>query len=755
MQLEMGETMGDIDEDTKTSTEGSEDSIQSKACLGRHPITPASKNKRKQSDKTLKWLEDNYCVCEGVCLPRCILYAHYLDFCRRETLEPACAATFGKMIRQKFPNLTTRRLGTRGHSKYHYYGIGIKESSEYYHTIYSGKGLTRFSGSKSKNEGGFTRKYSLSSKTGTLLPEFPDASSFNFPPHLSADKVKTLLMMYKTHCQCILDTAISGNFDEIQSYLLHFWQGLPDHLLPLVEEEVIIDILVACDWLLYKTLNDVLIPATMQEMSETLLCDIRNFAVLWKSWVESSLENLPEIVARIRVPAATLFSQTMKRQLSFLHLAQTVRPVLYDARQVKTMIEDVEKIDLTFISSQAFYTTANDNDQDYDLNLEFLKELKEQLHKQATVEAFIEWLDIIVEQKVIKISKQNGRSMKKRAQDFLLKWSYFGARILHNMTLNNAVSFGSLHLMQMLLNEYVALAIESQFIQEKEAELQTQLQRHMKSESNTRQFSGTPSSCFLASRHQQCHSLSSEDESDSKKVLTTFLHPSFVTASTNKESVICNYEYNEASQSANRVHRNTHHHSDDHLYGHEYSSGGYHSPINTAPYQNDTYFYQRQQPMVSSSDMTAYCVGGLNNEFNITAFAPNGTNVSNSDVYYQQPSIEHYDEDVGYLDSRENNYSTLINGSGSVVPLVSRLSDERMGEYHHKGHHYEIDPENRENRWFISTTNMDEQSVGMDGSVYGIERPNSQTQMENQSGQMLINYQSFNHMETALDSFHS
>ena len=42
-------------------------------------------------------LEENYCICEGVCLPRNVLYNHYLDFCRRENLEPACAATFGKV----------------------------------------------------------------------------------------------------------------------------------------------------------------------------------------------------------------------------------------------------------------------------------------------------------------------------------------------------------------------------------------------------------------------------------------------------------------------------------------------------------------------------------------------------------------------------------------------------------------------------------------------------------------------------------
>lgn len=41
-------------------------------------------------------------------------------------------------------------------------------------------------------------------------------------------------------------------------------------------------------------------------------------------------------------------------------------------------------------------------------------------------------------------SKQNGRSFKKRAQEYLLKWSFFGARVMHNLTLNNAQSFGKL-----------------------------------------------------------------------------------------------------------------------------------------------------------------------------------------------------------------------------------------------------------------------------------------------------------------------
>ncbi|GAB1605060.1 DNA-binding protein RFX6-like [Argonauta hians] len=471
------------------------------------------RDKKKQTALTLQWLEDNYCICDGVCLPRCILYAHYLDFCRQEILEPACAATFGKTIRQKFPHLTTRRLGTRGHSKYHYYGIGIRETSQYYHSVYSGKGLTRFSGCKLKNEGGFTRKYSLSSKTGTLLPDFPNAQYLILTEEVSREKVETFIMMYKTHCQCILDTAINSNFEEIQNFLLHFWQGLPDHLLPLVKNQVIIDIICICDSILYKVLIEVLIPATMQEMPEILMCDIRNFANHWENWLSSALENLPDQLTEHKLPVAHRFSQSLKRQTSFLHLAQTARPVLYDVHMVNQMIADVDRVDLSCIGSQALYTDT-DCEHDMELNAEFLQEFKELLRKQATVEAFTEWLDAVVEHKVVKPSKQNGRSFKKRAQEFLLKWSFLlrvsvsflkmiCRTLFFDLNFNYSLT-ASVHLIRMLMDEYVLLAVESQMYEEKAAELQLILDKHMNADDKgVRQnfSSSAPGTCFLANRN--------------------------------------------------------------------------------------------------------------------------------------------------------------------------------------------------------------------------------------------------------------
>ncbi|XP_067338653.1 DNA-binding protein RFX6 [Channa argus] len=500
----------------------------------RKTISQIIKDKKKQTQLTLQWLEENYIVCEGVCLPRCILYAHYLDFCRKEKLEPACAATFGKTIRQKFPLLTTRRLGTRGHSKYHYYGIGIKESSAYYHSVYSGKGLTRFSGSKLKSEGGFTRKYSLSSKTGTLLPDFPSAQHLLLQGNISREKVDTLIMMYKTHCQCILDNAINVNFQEIQNFLLHFWQGMPDHLLPLLENPVIVDIFCVCDSILYKVVTDVLIPATMQEMPESLLADIRNFAKHWEHWLASSLENLPECLAAKKLPIARRFVSSLKRQTSFLHLAQIARPALFDQAVVTSMVLDIDSVDLSSISSQPLLSVNATGDQDPDIYSEYdsitvFRELKELLRKNATVESFIEWLDSVVEHKVIKPGKQSGRSLKKRAQDFLLRWSFFGARVMHNLTLNNASSFGSFHLIRMLLDEYILLALETQFNNDKEQDLQNLLDKYMKNaDASKAAFLASPSSCFLANRNKTTAAM---DQSVKNESLG---EPAYMSLSTNQ-----------------------------------------------------------------------------------------------------------------------------------------------------------------------------------------------------------------------------
>ena len=95
---------------------------QSRAIHSKHYSSNKTGTDRKllrphSTPATLLWLEENYEIADGVCIPRSTLYMHYVDFCSKNCIQPVNAASFGKIIRQQFPQLTTRRLGTRGQSR--------------------------------------------------------------------------------------------------------------------------------------------------------------------------------------------------------------------------------------------------------------------------------------------------------------------------------------------------------------------------------------------------------------------------------------------------------------------------------------------------------------------------------------------------------------------------------------------------------------------------------------------------------------
>lgn len=85
-----------------------------------------NKNAEQRALHACEWLTSIYEPQENVSMPRSVLYDHYLEASAVTGHEPVNSATFGKLLRAVFPTLRTRRLGTRGNSKYHYYGIGIR-----------------------------------------------------------------------------------------------------------------------------------------------------------------------------------------------------------------------------------------------------------------------------------------------------------------------------------------------------------------------------------------------------------------------------------------------------------------------------------------------------------------------------------------------------------------------------------------------------------------------------------------------------
>ncbi|KTG43335.1 hypothetical protein cypCar_00006700 [Cyprinus carpio] len=219
-----------------------------------------SADKKLSSGPQVQWLLDNYETAEGVSLPRSTLYCHYLLHCQEQKLEPVNAASFGKLIRSVFMGLRTRRLGTRGNSKYHYYGLRIKASSSLLRLMedqqhlamrqqpFSQKqrlkpvqkvegitnGMSSGSGQQQQQQqsSGLSdistqvQQYQQFLDASRALPEFPDVDLQDraLPEGIELEHLKSFQLLYREHCEAILDVMVNLQFPLVETLWKTFWR---------------------------------------------------------------------------------------------------------------------------------------------------------------------------------------------------------------------------------------------------------------------------------------------------------------------------------------------------------------------------------------------------------------------------------------------------------------------------------------------------------------------------------------------------
>ncbi|XP_033103858.1 transcription factor RFX4-like [Anneissia japonica] len=334
---------------------------------------------RLQTVLTLQWLMENYETCESYSVPRCVVYDQYTDFCASNSFNPLNPATFGKLIRQVFVNLKTRRLGIRGQSKYHYYGIRVKRTSELSHSdehftsepklpkhtlVPSNLMITDIDNTIKPNKNQSTMDSttedspvagpvdrSLSPVTAlglALIPQFPKAFMLKSLPSIAnLDKVDTFLTEYRTHCEYLLEAILKGKFSEIFSQMVIFWENLSAANLQLLKMGYLAGTIKFCDILLYKTIISILIPGTTLEVPQSLLKAVRIFAKDFRSKLSKHIQELPTKVFEAKNEAATSFVKLLVRKTTLSHIAQATRAILKNSRAVKMMRADWrEKTDL-------------------------------------------------------------------------------------------------------------------------------------------------------------------------------------------------------------------------------------------------------------------------------------------------------------------------------------------------------------------------------------------------------------------------
>uniref|UniRef100_A0A146KYP4 DNA-binding protein RFX5 n=1 Tax=Lygus hesperus TaxID=30085 RepID=A0A146KYP4_LYGHE len=83
---------------------------------------------RPEISLTVSWIKTHLQEDTKTSLPKQDVYNEYLEYCRMNEMKPLSTADFGKVMKQVYPNMRPRRLGTRGNSRYCYSGLSSRAS---------------------------------------------------------------------------------------------------------------------------------------------------------------------------------------------------------------------------------------------------------------------------------------------------------------------------------------------------------------------------------------------------------------------------------------------------------------------------------------------------------------------------------------------------------------------------------------------------------------------------------------------------
>ncbi|XP_048514001.1 chitinase-like protein PB1E7.04c isoform X2 [Athalia rosae] len=90
----------------------------------RQPLNPLGN--RYEIHQTIMWIKTHLEEDPDVSLPKQEVYDEYNMFCIKNSMKPLSTADFGKVMKQVYPRVRPRRLGTRGNSRYCYAGMRKK-----------------------------------------------------------------------------------------------------------------------------------------------------------------------------------------------------------------------------------------------------------------------------------------------------------------------------------------------------------------------------------------------------------------------------------------------------------------------------------------------------------------------------------------------------------------------------------------------------------------------------------------------------
>ncbi|KAI0981483.1 hypothetical protein GJ496_000945 [Pomphorhynchus laevis] len=385
-------------------------------------------------DPVVKWIVENFQPAEGSCLRRSTIYNLYVDHCSQLNQTPINSASFGKLMRSVFIGLGTRRLGMRGHSKYHYYGLTLTTMS----TLNFEESCDISSEEESNNNNSVTSPFGFHSAvvrhTTFTTDQFITPSKYEPENYLDKKLVQKFANMYKAFCRNIHKAVATNELASIQQTFKEFWKNSNDFELEnekLWSSTHIKGFVISCDRSMFQRIIHVVFPSTIDNLTDTRVDILQLIGSFIKSCIECNCSIPDKLILNAKLVLVDTFHVIILRSLAIFKLSKMIAKIVAS----KTLREDVLN-ELKQASHSCLQNSWLIGSMTQVMHI-IQHQIETHIFNQYPIETWFLWSSVVIDVIILPESKHKV-SKEKALKLFILTWYNYRAQIGKHMLINQA-----------------------------------------------------------------------------------------------------------------------------------------------------------------------------------------------------------------------------------------------------------------------------------------------------------------------------
>ncbi|XP_061183525.1 transcription factor RFX4-like [Saccostrea echinata] len=398
-----------------------------------------------------KWLQRHFLIQPNNTLSRGEIYRAYIEHCQRNNLTHCNPATFGKVLRSVFPDIKTRRIGTRGNSRYHYCGIGIKLKTVRDNEIE--EDITSISETSNI-------VVEHSQELLPLLHSFPTCKDLGLPETENQVVEEFLDLTYRWHAVRILDCILRAEFYQIKDIICEFWRSVPISTLSALSVPLVVAAIERCDQILYRTINGILLPQILTLLPTGLMLTLKNFVKNLLYWHQHGLDSIPPVIKYAKIRACHQFKTSFMRQIQINHMSITANIVVMSPNIARTIQWGWRLLQQSLRNNPLL---CSQDSAGQELLALFLQEYGSLWDSSCSLSQHLNWVESVVlksMEKITRLSQNKPRLRGELVRQLVLEWAFICTQILKILTFISPSALGPLQLLEMLYRDYMLFLLE-------------------------------------------------------------------------------------------------------------------------------------------------------------------------------------------------------------------------------------------------------------------------------------------------------